>query len=58
MSFKLIPVEKPKRRMKQPTKDYIRAELKLAAAEIERKDAELARLRAPWWRRLLTKRSA
>jgi hypothetical protein len=47
--------EKPRRRMKQPTKDYIRAELKLAEAEIQRKDEELALLRRPLWKRLLRK---
>jgi hypothetical protein len=46
---------KKKRKMVQPTKDYIRAELKLADAEIERLQAEVDRLRAanvpPWWAR-------
>lgn len=44
--------EKPRRRMLQPTKDYIRAELKLADAEIERLQIENERLRSPWWRRI------
>lgn len=41
--------------MIQPTKDYIRAELKLADAEIKRQRAELELLRLPWWKRLLRK---
>lgn len=51
----LEPPQPKRRRMKQPTKDYIRAELKLAEAEIGRKDAEIAQLRRPWWKRLLRK---
>lgn len=47
--------EKPRRRMKQPTKDYIRAELKLADAEIVRLREENELLRRPWWKRLLRK---
>jgi hypothetical protein len=39
-------IEKPRRRMKQPTKDYIRAELKLAEAELERVHGENEQLRA------------
>lgn len=52
--------EKPRRRMKQPTKDYLRAELKLAEAEIEskqevidRQQGEIQRLRRPFWKRIL-----
>lgn len=36
------------RKMKQPTKDYIRSELKLAEREIEHLREENARLRSPW----------
>jgi hypothetical protein len=44
----VTPVKKP-RRMLQPRKDYIRAELKLAEAEIKSLTAEIERLRTPWW---------
>lgn len=40
---------RPPRRMKQPTKDQLRAQLAEAASEIERLQGALA---APWWRRL------
>lgn len=43
---------KKKRKMVQPTKDYIRAELKLADAEIAALQAEVERLSRPWWKRL------
>jgi len=39
--------------MKQPTKDYIRAELKLAEAEIDQLRNELARERLTWWGRFI-----
>lgn len=48
--------EKKKRKMVQPTKDYIRAELKLADAEIERLQDEIAWMKKPWWQRLLYSR--
>ena len=44
-------IRKP-RKMQQPTKDYIRAELALALAENERLREENARLRYPLWMRL------
>lgn len=50
--FTLEEVKKPKRRMIQPTKDYIRAELKLAEAEIEHLHTALAEAKQPWWKRL------
>lgn len=46
------PARKP-RRMLQPTKDYIRAELKLAEAEIDQLRNELARARLTWWGRFI-----
>lgn len=51
--FTLEEVKRKPRKMLQPTKDYIRAELKLADAEIERQRAEIDRLRRPWWKRIL-----
>jgi hypothetical protein len=50
-------IEKPRRprKMIQPTKDYLRAELKLADAEIKRLQADNERLRMPFWKRLLRK---
>lgn len=57
-------VEKPKRRMLQPTKAYLRAELKLAEVEllsqqevIDRQREEIEALRRPFWQRLLRKRA-
>ncbi|MBD9376158.1 hypothetical protein [Pseudoxanthomonas sp. PXM04] len=40
---------RPPRRMKQPTKDQLRAQLVQAASEIERLQGALANR---WWRRL------
>lgn len=56
MTFALAP--KRKRRMKQPTKDYIRAELKLAEREIEQLREKNARLRRPLWQRLFKRKAA
>jgi hypothetical protein len=44
--------------MKQPTKDYLRAELKLAEREIVQLREENARLRRPWWRRVFRSKAA
>lgn len=44
--------EAAQRRMKQPTKDQLRAQLAQAASEIERLQRAL---RDSWWRRLLQK---
>ena len=44
--------------MKQPRKDVLRDQLVLAAAEIERLRIENERLRRPWWRRLILRKTA
>ena len=54
-TLELVQPEKKARRMKQPTKDYIRAELKLAEAEIDQLRNELARARLPWWGRFVAR---
>lgn len=53
---------KPKRRMVQPPKSVLYDHLRVAAEELERTHAENetlraenARLRCPWWKRLLRK---
>lgn len=53
---------KPKRRMVQPAKAVLYEHLRVAAEELERTHAENetlraenARLRRPWWKRLLRK---
>lgn len=48
----------PRRRMRQPTKDYIRAELRLAEREIEHLRAENARLRRQWWNPMTWRKAA
>lgn len=60
MNGQLFP--KPKRRLKQPTKDCLRQELARSASTIERQAVtieqqriQIEHLRQPWWRRLLRK---
>lgn len=49
----LLPaLPKPARRMKQPSKDSLRAHLAAAQAEINRLTALVAYQRLPWWQRL------
>lgn len=47
------PAPRPPRRMLQPPKDMLRAELAHAMTTIEQLRAENDRLRNGWWRRLL-----
>ena len=43
---------KPKRRMKQPTKDALRQTIRDHETRIIELRAENERLRLPWWRRI------
>jgi hypothetical protein len=42
---------KPPRRMKQPRKAVLREQLRDAIARVIELEAQVAKLRAPWWRR-------
>lgn len=45
--------EKPPRKMKQPTKGFIKQQLKHCQDVVAMQGAEIDRLRAPWWKRLV-----
>lgn len=49
---------KPPKRMRQPTKDYLRASLAEIAEENAHLRAEIEQLRQPWWRRLIERKAA
>lgn len=49
---------RPRRRMRQPSKDQLREQLALAAEEIARLRIENERLRTPWWRRAFNRSKA
>lgn len=42
--------EKPPRKMKQPTKEFLRERLKDCQDVIANQAAEIERLRTPWWK--------
>jgi hypothetical protein len=55
--------ERPRRRMKQPTKDALRERITLLEGELARTKIEADRLQAeiearrPWWRRMFARES-
>ncbi|HYG07720.1 MAG TPA: hypothetical protein VD865_15110 [Stenotrophomonas sp.] len=56
MTDQMFP--KPPKRMRQPTKHYLRTCLAETAEENARLRAENERLRQPWWRRFFQRRAA